>query len=58
METLILHGTADLQGFGNGLDNAIFGNSGNNQLDGGAGGDSMYGGAGNDVYFVDNVGDA
>jgi Ca2+-binding RTX toxin-like protein len=58
VETLVLQGTADLQGFGNGLANAIFGNSGNNLIDGSAGADAMSGGAGNDVYFVDHTGDA
>jgi Ca2+-binding RTX toxin-like protein len=58
VETLVLQGSADLQGFGNGSANAIFGNSGNNLIDGGAGADVMAGGLGNDTYFVDNVADA
>ena len=58
VENLVLQGGADLQGFGNGLANALFGNTGNNLLDGGAGADAMTGGAGNDIYFVDNAGDA
>ena len=58
VETLVLQGGADLQGFGNDLTNAIFGNTGNNLIDGGAGADAMSGGAGNDIYFVDNAGDA
>jgi Ca2+-binding RTX toxin-like protein len=57
VETLVLQGTADLQGFGNNLANTIFGNSGNNLIDGRAGADAMAGGAGNDTYFVDNVAD-
>ena len=57
MDNLVLQGGADLQGYGNGVANAIFGNAGNNILDGGAGADSMSGGAGNDTYFVDNIGD-
>jgi len=57
METLVLQGSADLQGYGNGLSNSLYGNAGNNILDGGAGGDAMYGGAGNDVYYVDNGAD-
>jgi Ca2+-binding RTX toxin-like protein len=57
VETLVLQGGADLQGFGNNLANTLFGNSGNNLIDGGAGADAMIGGAGNDIYFVDNIGD-
>jgi trimeric autotransporter adhesin len=58
VENLVLQGSADLQGYGNGLVNAIFGNSGNNLIDGGAAADTMTGGVGNDTYFVDNAGDA
>jgi trimeric autotransporter adhesin len=57
VETLVLQGSADLQGYGNDLANKLFGNSGNNLLDGRAGADTMVGGLGNDVYFVDNAGD-
>src|SRR5262245_2949363 len=57
VETLVLQGNANLQGFGNDLANALFGNSGDNLLDGGAGADAMFGGLGNDIYFVDNIGD-
>ena len=58
VENLILLGSADLQGFGNGLGNVIYGNTGNNLLDGGAGVDLMVGGAGDDIYFVDDTSDS
>jgi Ca2+-binding RTX toxin-like protein len=58
VETLVLQGSADLQGYGNDLTNVIYGNTGNNLLDGGAGADLMVGGAGDDTYFVDNASDA
>jgi trimeric autotransporter adhesin len=57
IETLVLQGSADLQGYGNNTGNSIYGNSGNNLLNGGGGADTMAGGAGNDIYFVDNIGD-
>ncbi len=55
VEILTLTGTADIDGFGNALDNTLVGNSGNNVLNGGAGNDAMAGGAGNDVYDVDST---
>lgn len=57
VEILTLAGTADINGFGNALDNTIVGNAGNNVLNGGAGVDAMAGGAGGDVYDVDSTGD-
>src|SRR5262249_31752780 len=57
LENLTLMGTADLNGFGNGLNNTITGNTGNNILDGGAGNDQLVGGAGNDIYRVDSASD-
>ena len=57
VETLVLQGNADLQGYGNNQANTIYGNAGNNLLNGEAGADTMLGGAGNDTYFVDNAGD-
>jgi Ca2+-binding RTX toxin-like protein len=57
LENLILTGSANSNGTGNGLDNVITGNSGNNTLDGRAGSDTLIGGPGNDTYIVDNAGD-
>src|SRR5262245_19842262 len=57
VETLVLQGSADLQGYGNGDANMLYGNAGSNLLDGRGGADAMFGGAGNDTYFVDDAGD-
>jgi Ca2+-binding RTX toxin-like protein/type III secretion system FlhB-like substrate exporter len=57
VETLVLQGGADLQGYGNNQANTLYGNTGNNLLNGAGGADTMLGGIGNDTYFVDNVGD-
>jgi Ca2+-binding RTX toxin-like protein len=57
VETLVLQGIADLQGYGNTLANMLYGNGGNNLLDGRGGPDVMSGGIGNDTYFVDDTGD-
>jgi len=51
LENLILQGSANLQGYGDGGVNAIFGNTGNNLLDGGGGADTITGGAGNDTFM-------
>lgn len=48
VENLVLTGTANINGTGNGLDNALTGNSGNNILNGGAGNDALAGNDGND----------
>jgi Ca2+-binding RTX toxin-like protein len=61
IETLCLDGTANLNGTGNALANALYGNSGKNILTGGKGNDSLHGGTGidtligglgNDTYWV------
>jgi trimeric autotransporter adhesin len=48
IETLLLTGSAAINGFGNAGDNAITGNSGNNRLAGEDGADTLTGAAGND----------
>jgi Ca2+-binding RTX toxin-like protein len=57
VENLTLTGSANIDGIGNALGNALVGNDGNNVLDGGVGADTMSGGIGNDTYIVDNVAD-
>lgn len=66
VEELILAGSGDLNGTGNGIDNNIFGNDGDNILKGssdadfyaGAGGDDfLKGGAGDDTYWINSEND-
>lgn len=47
-ENLVLLGTANLNGWGNGAANTLTGNSGNNALTGAGGNDTLTGGLGND----------
>lgn len=51
VDSLVLTGTANLSGDGNGGANYLFGNAGSNQLGGGIGNDVLVGGAGNDVLL-------
>ena len=57
VETLVMQGNGDFQGYGNNQANTLYGNAGNNLLNGAGGADGMLGGAGNDTYFVDTGGD-
>ena len=50
VENLILTGTSQLNGIGNGLANAITGNAAVNQLSGNAGNDTLDGKAGNNIF--------
>ena len=50
VDNLVLQGAA-VQGYGNGLVNALFGNANDNLLNGGAAADSLTGGAGNDAFI-------
>jgi Ca2+-binding RTX toxin-like protein len=56
VETLVLSGTARVDGTGNSLANTLTGNTAANTLDGGAGNDTLAGGSGNDV-LIGGVGD-
>ena len=57
IENLVLTGTGDVEGTGNGLANRIDGNGAANRLDGGDGADLLIGRGGHDTYVVDHVGD-
>jgi Ca2+-binding RTX toxin-like protein len=49
VENLVLSGTANINGTGNSLPNALTGNAGNNALSGGTGNDTLFGNAGADT---------
>lgn len=50
IETLILTGSANIDGTGNSGNNRLSGNSGNNRIDGGGGDDMLKGAGGRDVF--------
>lgn len=61
LEHLFLHGTANIDGYGNSKDNDLYGNEGINYLfgnggqdlfSGGGGADHFFGGTGDDTYYV------
>ena len=58
IETLILTGTAAINGYGNYRVNRIEGNDNNNILNGGTAADVMIGNGGNDTYYVDDAYDS
>lgn len=55
LENLILQGTGNISGKGNGLDNNLQGNDGNNVLRGFDGIDTLTGGAGADIFVFDST---
>jgi Ca2+-binding RTX toxin-like protein len=57
VERLTLTGSAQINGFGNALDNVIIGNAADNRIGGGTGNDTLQGGAGHDTYYVDSLQD-
>ena len=58
VERLELQGSANLNGTGNILNNALVGNSGNNLLNGGLGNDTLTGGLGDDTFVLENGNDS
>ena len=58
LQQLVLTGTSDINGTGNGLDNTIVGNSGRNTIDGKAGKDILTGLGGQDVFRLTALSDS
>lgn len=57
VEAIYLIGRANIDAYGNNLNNVLVGNSGNNRLVGRGGEDLMIGGTGDDIYHVNSAGD-
>ncbi|QAX31040.1 hypothetical protein ETW24_17605 [Leisingera sp. NJS204] len=57
IEDLVLTGTGNVDGRGNGKNNELTGNDGNNDLNGGSGNDSIFAGDGDDTVSGGNQGD-
>ena len=57
LENLVLTGSGDIDGTGNGLQNTITGNDGDNVLNGAWNNDVLFGGAGNDTFLDDQGAD-
>ncbi|OZB19801.1 MAG: hypothetical protein B7X55_02395 [Rhodobacterales bacterium 34-62-10] len=55
VENLVLTGTQNINGVGNGLANLMIGNAGNNVLNGGLGNDVMRGGEGSDTFVFNTA---
>lgn len=55
VEKLVLTGTGNTKGKGNGLANRITGNGGNNTLNGRSGNDTLVGGAGGDKFLFNSA---
>ncbi|WP_245435401.1 hypothetical protein [Microvirga calopogonii] len=55
VENLVLTGSGNVNGTGNGLANAITGNAGDNRIEGGGGNDLLDGGAGQDTAVFSGI---
>jgi Ca2+-binding RTX toxin-like protein len=55
VENLVLAGSANINGTGNGLSNSLNGNAGNNLINGAGGNDILTGAGGGDVFFFNTA---